>query len=179
MKRVIVGLLSGFVLLGLASQYSFAQMCGSAREGMETRHDGRGIMKRDHYLWRRLAGLGLDEKQMAAVKEIKSRVAKESARKRADLQIAKIDFRDILDKDQVDMTAIEGALKKMASIQSDIRLSHIKAMQEIKAILTPEQRKKFKEVRERGPMPKRTMRSDEGISPPTGEQAGTMQEQES
>ncbi len=180
MKRIFVGFLSGFLFLVLASSFSFAQMSGPAGGGMvPMHHDGKGMMKRDHHLWRRLASLGLDEKQMAAVKEIRSRVAKESVRKRADLQVTKIDLRDVLDKDQVDMTAVEGALKKMASIQTDMRLSHIKAMQEIKAVLTPEQRKKFKEMREMGPAAERTMHGDRGTTPLTGEQFGTMLEDES
>ncbi len=178
MKRISVGLLSGLLFLVLASSVSFAQMCSPAGEGMASmHHDGRGMMKKDHYLWRRLAGLGLDEKQMAAVKEIRSRVAKESVRKRAELQIARIDLRDVLDKDQVDMTAVEGGLKRMASIQTDMRLSHVKAMQEIKAILTPDQRKKFKDMRGKGPIAERTMHGSRGATPPIGEQTGTVQEE--
>ncbi len=95
--------------------------------------------------------LGLDEKQREAIKEIKSRVMKDTIRKRADLEIARIDLKDIIHKDQVDMNAAEATLKKIASLQTDIRLSHIKAMQEIKSKLTPEQRKKLEEMRERGP----------------------------
>ncbi len=49
------------------------------------------------------------------------------------------------------MATVEKSVKKMASLQADIRLTHIKAMQEIKAKLTPEQQKKFQEMRETGP----------------------------
>jgi Spy/CpxP family protein refolding chaperone len=154
MKRILAGLLVGFLVV-IASQYSFAQTCGSGRgfheEGMpmmsSMRHDGGGIMRREHHLWKTLMSLGLDEKQKEAIKEIKSRMMKDSIRKRADLEVARIELRDLLDKDQVDMNATEATLKKMASLQTDMRLSHIKAMQEIKTKLTPEQRIKFKEIR--------------------------------
>jgi Spy/CpxP family protein refolding chaperone len=166
MKRILVGLLLGFLVLVFASHYSSAQTCGPSvgpgggfrPEGMHMmssmRHDGRGMMRREHHLWRSLMSLGLDEKQMEAVREIKSRVMKDTIRKRADLAVARIDLRDLLHKDQVDMSAAEATLKKMASLQTDIRLSHIKALEEIKTKLTPEQRKKFNEMHEKVSGPK-------------------------
>ncbi len=162
MKKLFAGFVSGFLFLVVALPYSFAQQgsCSCGPEGFQregkfmmsnTWHDGRGMMMRDHHMWKLLAGLGLDEKQKEAIKEVRSRVAKDIVKKRADLEVARIDSRDILAKDQVDMAAVETNVKKMASLQADIRLAHIKAMQEIKAKLTPEQQKKFQEMREMGP----------------------------
>ena len=154
MKRILAGLVLGFLVLVFASQYSSAQTCGSGggfrAEGMPMmspmRHDGRGMMGREHHLWKSLMNLGLDEKQREAIKEIKSRTMKDAVRKRADLEVARIELRDLLDKDQVDMNATEATLKKIASLQADMRLSHIKAMQEIKNA-AQDVRKKILEVR--------------------------------
>ncbi len=74
------------------------------------------------------------------------------------------------------MAAVEATLKKMASLQTDMRLSHIKALQDIKAELTPEQRKKLKEIREMGPMSERMMHGVGGMTPPRGKSEGTQQE---
>lgn len=186
MKKISAGILVGFLVLVIASQYSSAQTCGKGRsfseEGMSMmspmRHDGMGMMKREHHLWRALMSLGLDEKQREAIKEIKSRVMKDTVRKRADLEVARIDLRDILDKDQVDMNATEATLRKIASLQTDIRLSHIKAMQEIKTKLTPEQRKKFKEMFEMGPKRERMMHGGMHMTPPTEKKGGALQENE-
>ena len=111
--------------------------------------------------------LGLDEKQREAVREIKGRVMKDTIRKKADLEVARIDLKDLLHKDQVDMKAAETTLKKIASLQTDIRLSHIKALEEIKIKLTPEQRIKFKETLEMGHMPERMMHGGMRMTPPT------------
>ena len=186
MKRVLSGILLGFLVLVFASHDVSAQTCctsagsgiGFSEEGMHMmspmRHDGRGIMEREHHLWRSLMSVGLDEKQMEAVREIKSRVMKDTIRKRADLEVARIDLRDLLHKDQVDMSAAETTLKKMASLQTDIRLSHIKALEEIKTKLTPEQRKKFKEMGEMGPMPERMMHGYMRMTPPTEKKEGSL-----
>lgn len=93
---------------------------------------------------KRLAGLGLDEKQKAVIKEINSRVMKSTIKKRADIEIAKIELQDILDRETVDLSAAETAVKKTETLMAEVHLMHIKAMEEIKSKLTPEQRKKFK-----------------------------------
>ncbi len=161
MKKVAAGVLSGFLFLAMAAPYALAQMGnpgggpgnGCQGDGMprgrQMRHDG--MRGERHHLWMTLSRLGLDEKQKEAVKAIQSRTAKDTVRKKADIQLARIDLREILAKDQVDLSAAEANLKRTAALQTDIRLSHIKAMQEIKALLTPEQRAKFKELREWGP----------------------------
>lgn len=177
MKRILAGFMLGFLVLAFAPQYSFAETCGdfSGPEkgfrdaGMpmmsHMRHDRMGMKGRGHHLWKALMNLGLDEKQKEGLKEIHSRVMKDTIMKRADIAVARIDLRDILGKDQVDMNAAEAALKKIASLQTDMRLTHIKAMQEVKAKLTSEQRKKFKEMREMAPGTKRMSHDDMGDGP--------------
>lgn len=184
MKRILVVLSLGFLVLVSASHYSSAQTCGPSagsgrgfrEEGMPMRHNGRGTMGTEHRVWGYLKSLGLDDKQREAVKEIKSRVMKDAVRKRADLDVARIDLRDLLDKDQVDMNATEATLKKIASLQTEIRLSHIKALQEIKAKLTPEQRKKFKEMLEKGPWTERMKHDGKPMNPPAEKKEGALQE---
>lgn len=182
MKRVVAGILLVFLVLVFASHNVSAQTCctsagsgsGFSKEGTpmmsSMRHDGRGMMGREHHIWRTLMSLGLDEKQREAVREIKSRVMKDTIRKKADLEVSRIDLKDILHKDQVDMKAAETTLKKIASLQTDIRLSHIKALEEIKAQLTPEQRVQFKEKLEMGPMPERMMHGGMRMTPPAEKQ---------
>ena len=87
--------------------------------------------------------LGLDEKQKEAVKAIHFRTKKEMVRSRADAQVAEIELKEILSKDPVDLKAAEAAVKKIEGVKSEMKMLHIKAMEEIKSNLTPEQRKKF------------------------------------
>jgi Spy/CpxP family protein refolding chaperone len=160
MKRILIGPVVVFLIMVFAARFSFAETHGQGGWGRSEcmpimssmGHDCRGMMRREHHLWRSLMSLGLDENQRDSIKEIKIRVMKDTIRKKADLEVARIDLNEILHKDQVDMNAADKTLKKIASLQTDIRLSHIKAMEEIKSKLTPEQRKKFKEMREIGPM---------------------------
>ena len=91
----------------------------------------------------KLKALGLDDKQKEAVEAIHFRTKKEMVRKRADVQVAEIELREILSKDPVDLNAADTAVKKIEGLKSEIKMLHIKAMEEIKSNLTPEQKKKF------------------------------------
>ncbi len=153
MKKLVVGLFLGLAFIAFGTHSSFADMPGCG-DGMRDRgmpmmggmrHGGDGFMRQGHRMWDRLKDLGLDEKQKEAIKEIKTRAEKDTVRKRADIKVARIELRDILQKDPVDMKAAEAKLKQLESMRTDLRLSHIKTREEIRAQLTPDQKKKLKE----------------------------------
>ncbi len=164
MRKGVIGIVSCVLLIAALAVNANAQMCGCTGTpcggmpgcgmmgGMEHRDmgmmHGKGgmMMGDDHPLWKRLMALGLDDKQKEALKTLHTKMMKEMARKRADLQIAEIDLRDLLDKDAVDMKAVETSLKKKEALKTEMFLAHVRAHEEMKAILTPEQRKKLKEM---------------------------------
>jgi Spy/CpxP family protein refolding chaperone len=112
-------------------------------------HHGQGFRdgsrEAGHFLWKKLMGLDLNDKQKDALQAIRSRVVKDNIKKRADLELARVELRELLHKDPVKMSAVEASLKKVESVRTDLHLAHIKAREEVKAILTPEQQKKLKE----------------------------------
>jgi Spy/CpxP family protein refolding chaperone len=160
MKRLLFGLFLGLLSVIFLSHNSYAETCGPIGD------HGRGcrdecmhmvpppmrspvmnimeeILGAEH-----LMGLGLDEKQREAIKEINSKVIKEAIRKRADERIAGIELKDLLDKDPVDMKAVEAKLKQIEIIKTEMHLSLIMATEEVKSKLTPEQKKIFQEMQE-------------------------------
>ncbi len=180
----MIGVLTGLMFLGVASQRSYADPCGCGNEmgmhrGEQMMHHGPGFRGGSpwarHFLWEKLMGLGLSDKQRDALKAIRSRVAKETIKKRADLELAQVELRELLGKESVDMSAVEASLKKAESVRTDLRLSHIKAREEIRAVLTPEQRKKLKEDIA-GFMMRGTRHGGKGM-PPSHEQMDDGQEQ--
>jgi Spy/CpxP family protein refolding chaperone len=101
---------------------------------------------------------------------------KESIKKRADLEIARIEMRDLLHKDSVDMGAVEAMLKKTESLRTGLQLSHIKARVEMKAILTQEQRNKFKEMLKKGHETNEIMHGGMRMHPPAETSEGEQQD---
>lgn len=151
MKKLVAGLTISFVIAMVAIVY--AQGHGMMGEGSEmgTGFMGRGVgIMGEQHLLKKLMGLGLDEKQNEAIKGIVRTTQKETIKKRADLSVARIELKDLLDEDSVNMTAVEPKIKQIEALEADIYLSHIKTLEVIKTKLTPDQRKKLKEVREQG-----------------------------
>lgn len=113
--------------------------------------DGK-MMDAEHHMSKLIKGLNLDEQQKAFMGETKSRMMKETIRRKADMHIAQIELKDLLIQDTVDMKAVEAKVKQLEAMRTEMQLSHIKAMEECKARLTPEQRKKMREMLEAEPM---------------------------
>jgi Spy/CpxP family protein refolding chaperone len=168
MRKSLMSIFFGFVVIAALALNANAQMCGGMdgcggemqggkMERME--HQGMGMMHGmggmqgcgmmmddDHPMMKHIMSLGLDEKQKEAFKALRSKTMKDMIKKRADKQIAGLELKDLLDKDVVDMKAVEASVKKSASLRTEMFLAHIKAHEEMKSILTPEQRKHLKEM---------------------------------
>jgi len=114
--------------------------------GMGYMKGGGMMMDDDHPMWKHLMGLGLDDKQMDALKALRSNTMKDMIKRIADKQIASIELKELLDKDPVDMKSVEASVRKNESLKSEMFLAHIKAHEALKSILTPEQRKQLKEM---------------------------------
>jgi Spy/CpxP family protein refolding chaperone len=165
MKKVLFCLLPGFLFMAFASHDSYAETFGPPcnvgkcfhGECMPMmppmNHPGMERMEGmpEHPMWRHLRDLGLDMQQKALIKEIKDSVMKEMIRSRADEHIAGIELKELLDKDTVDMKAVEMKLKHIETVKTAAHLSFIRAIEEVKSKLKPEQREKFQEMQEMGP----------------------------
>jgi Spy/CpxP family protein refolding chaperone len=169
MRRSSASIFFGFIFIAALVSNAQAQMCGCMGEkgggmqeggmmggmghhdrGMMHGMDGGMMMDNDHPMWKHLMGLGLDDKQKEALQALRSKTVKDMVRKRADKQIADIELKDLLDKDVVDMKAVEVLVKKKESLKTAMFLAHIKAREEMKSILTPDQRKRLKEMMDAG-----------------------------
>lgn len=107
--------------------------------------------KKDHYghkgeAMRLVTKLDLNSSQKAAVREIRDSTAKELIKKKAESKIARIELRELLQQEPVDMKSVESQLRKIGDLKISMFLDRIRSKEEIKSKLTPEQRKKLKEL---------------------------------
>jgi Spy/CpxP family protein refolding chaperone len=165
MRKHLITLFLGCIVVAAAALTANAQMhggMGGPGKGMMMEGMGPGgmgmmqgmgggmMMADDHALWKHVMDLNLDEKQTAAIKAVRTKTMKDMIRKKADQQILHIELKDLLDKDPVDMKAVEALVKKCESIRTEMLLAHIRMREEVKALLTAEQKKKLKEMLEAG-----------------------------
>jgi Spy/CpxP family protein refolding chaperone len=73
---------------------------------------------------------------------------KDMIKKNADRDIAQIELEELMRKDEPNLAAVSDQLKKIANMEADLKLSQIKLMVDLKAILTKEQKDNLKMMME-------------------------------
>jgi Spy/CpxP family protein refolding chaperone len=93
--------------------------------------------------------LDLSDEQAQKVKEILFQVMKANIKQHADLRIAELELQGLLEADAVEMGNVESKLKAIEGLRTTLRLNIIKAHEQVKGLLTPEQRQKLERLHDR------------------------------
>jgi Spy/CpxP family protein refolding chaperone len=88
--------------------------------------------------------LELTDKQVQDLEKIKMDFMKGRFKTEADLKIAQLELKSLMDKKDAALKDIEAKMNAAAKLETDMKLSHIKAFRQAKALLTPEQMEKLK-----------------------------------
>jgi Spy/CpxP family protein refolding chaperone len=95
--------------------------------------------------------LDLTPQQIEKMKASRDAQQRKAIQARADIQLARLDLRKLMQADKPDSRAIEAQIDKIAGLRAGMEKSRVSAMLDFRASLTPEQQKKLKDLRERGP----------------------------
>ena len=95
--------------------------------------------------------MGLTDDQIMKMKPGHSEMQKKQARFKADQKIAEIELRDIMEVKDFDLEKASAAVRKIGEIKVAHHLEMLKAMKEMRAIVTEEQ---FKNMKKMMPMKK-------------------------
>jgi Spy/CpxP family protein refolding chaperone len=90
--------------------------------------------------------MGLTDDQITKMKPIHREMQKKQARFKADQKIAEIELMEIMDVKDFDLEKANAAVKKIADIRTAYHLEMLKAMKEMRTILTDEQFAKMKKM---------------------------------
>jgi Spy/CpxP family protein refolding chaperone len=95
--------------------------------------------------------LGLSERQEARFREIRESRQRDSIRRRADVQVARLDLRRLLESPTLDRKAVDAKVKEISDLHAAGFRARVDTMLEMREVLTPEQLKKWQDLRpERG-----------------------------
>jgi len=103
--------------------------------------------------------LGLSEDQVAKLSALKSETAKQAIRTKADVEILRIELRELMHKDNVDVKAVDAKINKIGDLQTALRRAEVHARLEARNVLTEEQLKKLHELKGK----RRKHRGDRGM----------------
>ncbi len=93
-----------------------------------------------------LHALDLTDAQREKVTAIHERVARKNVQTQADLRLAAMDLSKLMRADKPDARAVEAQVDKLAALRASIQKAHLGALIEVRALLTPEQQKKAREL---------------------------------
>jgi hypothetical protein len=109
--------------------------------------------------------LGLSAAQVEALERIRSEFQREAIRRDADIRIAEEELALLLRADAADMPRVEATVREIERLRGGLRIARIRAMEQGKTQLTPEQRQKLRALLAPPPPPPR---SDAPPGPPPG-----------
>ncbi len=168
MKKVLIALL----LTGLFAAPAFPQMKDMDMSGHREGHEQKmemGSMDRMGDMMgmclQHAEKLGLSDEQIDKMTPLHRAMQKKQAQFKADLKIAEIDLKEIMEVKDFNLDLAIGAVQKIAQIQSAHHVEMLKSMKEVRTILTDEQFKKMKKMMpmmKAGKKPEKMMKKHKG-----------------
>lgn len=154
--KVLLGVVAGAVLLGVAVPFSWADGGPACRAGGHTfsmaRHgmSGHGGMTSHvlRHLLRHQQDLALTDEQVTKLKVLALDQDRARIRAHADVQVAERELRALVADEKTDLSVIEAKVKERESFNAKLSFMEIKAKRDLYAVLTPEQREKQKAIRD-------------------------------
>jgi Spy/CpxP family protein refolding chaperone len=125
---------------GMGHRPMMGPHCDQRRGGMPDLA-GRAL----HGLIRSQKDLGLSAEQESKIKAIALDHEKSRIQGEANMKLAELDFRTDVFNEKIELPTIEEALKKSESARAALRLEGVKALRSASAVLTPEQREKWRQ----------------------------------
>lgn len=89
--------------------------------------------------------LRLSSEQVKKLEQLRDNYQRLSIRNEADARIIELDIDALLDVPTVDVTKVEAKIREAEKLRADLRIARVRAIEQAKAVLTAEQRKKFYE----------------------------------
>lgn len=98
--------------------------------------------------------LGLSADQVRRLEQLRDNFQRQTIRNEADLRILELDISALLDSEPVDMAKLESKMREEEKLRTDLRIARIRAIEQGRALLNGEQKKKLTELLRQAPMPR-------------------------
>jgi Spy/CpxP family protein refolding chaperone len=98
-----------------------------------------------------MSQLDLTAEQREKMRAAHEREQRKAIQARADIQLAHLDLRKLMQAEKPDQRAIDAQIDRISTMRANLQKSHVATMLEFRASLTPEQQKKLRELHQQGP----------------------------
>jgi Spy/CpxP family protein refolding chaperone len=90
--------------------------------------------------------LGLTPAQVTELEQLRAGFEREAIKRDADLRVAQMDVATLLKSDPVDLGKVEAKIREIERTRADLRIARVRAIEQAKAQLTPDQRARLARV---------------------------------
>jgi Spy/CpxP family protein refolding chaperone len=144
MKKIVFALLLMIIFAVPAfSQMDMPMKGHGGGHGQMMEMDHMDMMSGDMMCMEHADMMGLTDDQMMKMKPLHREMQKKQIRFKADLKIAEIELKEIMEVKDFDLDKAISAVKKIEGIKTAQHLEMLKAMKEMRTILTDDQFKKM------------------------------------
>lgn len=91
--------------------------------------------------------LSLTDEQVGQIREAQRSARRASIGRNADIEVGQMDLEALYEADQPDLAAIRAKLEELAMLGVDEQMSGLQLREQVRAILTPEQREQLEDLR--------------------------------
>ncbi|WP_168062540.1 Spy/CpxP family protein refolding chaperone [Candidatus Manganitrophus noduliformans] len=197
MKKWIKPILWLLLIASIAvPRAAFAQMEGGGREGMMGggmmgggmpmmqkmmgMHSMDGGMMEMMKMMQAMSRLDLTPDQKKKIESLKLKHQKEAIPLFSKIEMANVEIKELILADPVDLEKVKAKVKEKHAAMADLEASHLALAQQMKGVLTPEQRQKMESmIMELGPMmggPSGKDKAETGAKPAPKEPEGDASE---
>lgn len=168
-RMMTLGATAGLLIFALGAGPAWAdggRGCGGGHffgtgHGM---HGHGGTTHRLSHLLQYKQDLGLTDEQVTKLKGLSLDQDRARIKAHADVMIAARELRSLVSDDKTELSVIEAKVNEQEALEAKLRMIGIKGKRDLYAVLTPEQRDKYKTLREqrRHGYGSRMMKADSG-----------------
>ena len=90
--------------------------------------------------------LGLSPEQVSRLETLRGEFSREAIRRDAEIRIAELDLTALLEQEPMDLAKVEPKVREVSQLRDDLRIARLRAIEQGKAVLTPEQRTRLQTV---------------------------------
>jgi Spy/CpxP family protein refolding chaperone len=98
------------------------------------------------FMLRHREELRLSAEQVRNLERLKGEFQREAVRREADIKIGEMDLASLLDSRPVDLAKVEAKIREIERAEGDLRLARIRAIEQGRSLLSPEQQAKLNDL---------------------------------
>ncbi len=143
--RRLVSLILLFAIAIAAPSFVAASEDGSIRYEKSYTKCPKKQHKRGHLFYGAISKLDLSPKQKVKLTELRLNYKKGKIRAESRIKILEVELKELLLADQLDMDRVRTKLEEIEREKTELRLGRYRVLKEFLSILTPKQRREFRE----------------------------------